>query len=333
MKTTTPVIVLLFITLTACVKVIEEDFFDIEPKIVINSYFCQGEPIKVFISKSFSPFFDTRPELIKQADVKLFEDNSFVGYLDFQIFYYDHKNIELIYNNDTIYSYSHFPLDSCFANTEIVPAAGHKYRIEVKVDGFDEVSAESFIPEIVPIDNLNKKLKHFTDNHSYSEKGIPYYEIIFNDPQKTNNYLFSLYGFQKHAMVKRNYQLPVPFSSDDPVVGYYENDLNNDAPILMLFSDQLFNGSKYSLVMEINEYILFQNSQISHLDSIEITFALNNLSVEMNQYLLSLQESRNQNDNPLSEPVSVFTNIENGLGVFVGYSRSEYSLYILNKDK
>ena len=55
---------------------------------------------------------------------------------------------------------------------------------------------------------------------------------------------------------------------------------------------------------------------------------LYNVSKEVYNYIVSTSKSVLSNNNPLSEPVAVFTNIIGGLGVFGGISSS--SVFIKN---
>jgi hypothetical protein len=45
------------------------------------------------------------------------------------------------------------------------------------------------------------------------------------------------------------------------------------------------------------------------------------------RYLKATEFQENNEDNPFATPVQVYNNIENGLGIFAGYSISKYPLF------
>jgi hypothetical protein len=91
------------------------------------------------------------------------------------------------------------------------------------------------------------------------------------------------------------------FNSDDVII--------EDQWQSAIFSDELIDGETYSLRFSIDKWSLYG-------DSITVFFDL--ISIDRNAYLYYLSFARhmwNQGD-PFAEPVVVYTNIENGIGVF-----------------
>jgi hypothetical protein len=53
---------------------------------------------------------------------------------------------------------------------------------------------------------------------------------------------------------------------------------------------------------------------------------LRSISKEYYDYQTSLNEYWNADGNPFAQPVQVFTNIENGFGIFAGFGKSSDTL-------
>ena len=82
----------------------------------------------------------------------------------------------------------------------------------------------------------------------------------------------------------------------------------------ILFSDEIFNGKTYTFNFEID------NSFYKGYDKHELIFLLKHLTEAQYKHQVS-RELQNWNDgNPFAEPVPVYNNIENGFGIFAGYS-------------
>jgi hypothetical protein len=293
--------------LSSCGKEMEIEI-DIREKpasLVVNSTLVPfNVPIPKFLgielSSSISIFDTISPSPIKNATVLLYKNNVFVDTLQYNS---NHKMYPLGYTK---------PFEG--------PLPGDIYEINILAEGFRQISAKTTIPEKVEIISFQIIPVAFID-----ELGGAWSEVIltFKDPPGISNYyeivvgeidfdptgFFSLFSYEKIITEE----------------SYYPSTLRIDLkkPYYLLFNDSSFNGEEKTLSFyyyppqfgdNIERYIS------RHLGNIQ----LKNVSEEYYFFKTSyLQGLYNQKENALygmGEPMNVFTNIENGYGVFAGYN-------------
>ncbi len=219
-------------------------------------------------------------------------------------------NLKFI-ENATIKLYENNSLVDTLSNTEngnyissLKPARGNFYKIIVDAPGYTSVQAQSFIPTPVPIILVDyiKKGNETTLN------------IKFKDPENEDNYyLFFL-----------RRPLPNGYYSDDPVIG----DWDSHDCTLFVFNDDIIKGKDYNLKVSF-----FSDD----MDSIYNTYTYL-CSITKDFYLFaksaSNQSKQNESDlyqiinNGLAEPFLMYSNIEDGIGIFSGHSMSVDSIKI-----
>jgi len=87
--------------------------------------------------------------------------------------------------------------------------------------------------------------------------------------------------------------------------------------MMQLFSDDFFNGQNYQLKITIMDWD-------ATLDK-EYIIELLSLNKAGYLYRRSVEDYRNSKGDPFSEPVLIYSNIENGFGIFAGYAVDTYS--------
>jgi hypothetical protein len=299
---TTACVLLIFCN--ACVDELDYIPGESDPQIVVNCLFADGEPFKVYISTSFSPYLDAKPKVIKEAVVEIFENNISLGFLAFEKQYYYILRVS-----------EPQPLDSCFTNQNIVPKAENTYRIEVSVPGYKKITATSRIPtKIITKPIIFNTQQEIRENYIYSYN---FYKFGFTDPPEANYYHISTISYNPFPSNAGNFYVEVPLFSKDPVIEE-ANTYNNLYNIMMYsFSDWRFNGKDYDFEFEIGDSNLRYSG-----DTLDVFISLNNTSKEFEYYIKSLMASMKNKDNFLAEPLPIFTNIVNGLGIFAGYSHN-----------
>jgi hypothetical protein len=88
----------------------------------------------------------------------------------------------------------------------------------------------------------------------------------------------------------------------------------------VLFSDNLIDGGRYSFRGMIPEYML------ASADSTQLEIRLQSISEEYFRYLKSRQQHYIARDEPLSVPVIVYSNVQNGAGFLGGYSTDQRTI-------
>jgi hypothetical protein len=261
-----------------------------ESKLVVNSLFLKGRHIEVSLSYS-KHIYDTLTILGGNGVVEITHNN------------YTEK---LKYAGEGKYT-----------TQRITTSTGEKYSIKAWLPGLDTVYASDVVPQKIPFE-----LTDFIPKAGMDEEGYPYseYEITFKDPPGTENY----YEIAKYNENSRSLNRS-GFSSDDPYVlnegdehYYYHN---------ILLSDEMFDGKK--VILRLKSYSLSDdNGEWIPIPIQHIYFR----SISENYYRYKKKLLRHI-DNQYSDlwdgtgnPVLLYSNIENGYGIFAAYATDSYTL-------
>ena len=109
--------------------------------------------------------------------------------------------------------------------------------------------------------------------------------------------------------------------SDDPIA--FADDWYMEEGVI--FNDEVINGKEYTIWFKGNSYYYDNNESRSVYYIIFKT-----VSKEFYRYYISLAKHMNAQGEIFMEPVQVYTNIENGFGIFAGYSADADSVIIQN---
>lgn len=275
------------------------DLPQLEPKLVVISNFSEGQSIIVSVAKS-QQIGDVEPEVyLTNAEVDLYWNNTHL------------ERLKLVIPKDEKYP----PYYKSWDNK---PIAGIEYTIKVSVDGFQAVMAKSSVPPSVKITkfNLNDLVTETLLDGIYRRNHISA-TIDFDDPSTTKNYYHLNITQQVNNFVLEGTDTTVTKSilrsvHFDPLSN--QNDISAHLSGGLLFEDKP--GKKplgISFTVDIDP-----RSQMLGKTYVE----LRTLSKEYYLYYTSLSRSEGSNPNPIDDPVIVYENIENGYGIFAGYSNS-----------
>lgn len=297
----------------ACEKVIEIDIEDAKIKIVANSIIEPDSIVRVNVTRSRHILDNASIIPLNDAEVKLFENDILVGTL----VYTSRGNFEIDY----------------------YPQIGNEYRIELTHPDFDDVSANTIIPQRVTINDIDT-LKTF------NEDGYEVYNfyVNFTDPENQENYYYlSMYnkfmaeiwdenlitydtlyvgpdttivditqgGYRYSEIIERLY-----FDSDDLIFEEYHPGGNG-----RIFSDEIIDGNSYTLKASVNHWSFYS-------DSNNVIIELHTINKDLYRYLTSYSRHNYSSGDPFAEPINVFTNISNGIGIFGGSSVDKDSITI-----
>ncbi len=297
---------LLLITplLFSCTKIVEFNGEISEPKLVINSIINPDSAIKVSVSESRFFLDDAPIDNIENATVKLFEDEIFIT------------------------SLAHLA-DGYYTSSDVMPIAGKSYTIEVDAPDFDEAHSEATIPNKIDIVSIDTLTTYYTD-YAYPEN----FEVgvKITDPAEEKNYYRISCDIESWRYVESSQEYIYNINdawlwSDDPVLtgGEGNNEIFDTGVYneYNIFDDMFFNGGTYTVKMNIGTWHLMSDHEKCHY---KIHIFLESLSEEYFKYLKSRTLHKANEDNLFTEPVPVFSNIENGIGIFAGYSHDHISL-------
>jgi hypothetical protein len=331
----------LILLLYSCEEILQIKIPDNGPMITVNCILNEGEPIQMRISRSqpYPPLTDT-DLVIKNAVVKLFEDDVYIEDLVYQETYK--------FMNGRGYRYL---TKNYFSLNQFSPGLNHTYSIKVSAPDFPEVTSSTTIPNPVPLISVDTNTV-YTMSGKYQYKTIEC-KIKFRDPPGIRNcYKFSitrfgsLYerpgisGYSGTSTVK----YIVPFFCHDLNAVYFKRppesqvsvipDLEEEEamPDKIYIADDSFDGLTYELVVLIPVGYLFDMAYPPHgvkFTMRKINFELSSINEEYYKYARSNYIQVYKKNDFFSEPCYVFSNIDNGVGIFSGTSVSVDSSIVM----
>jgi hypothetical protein len=294
---------------TSCTKYIDINIPDEAPKLVVSAEFTSDSIWKVDVGLSGPSIGLVGPiGSINNAVILLKENGTELGPWQ--------KEIELVptfKNNQFIFdTVTHYIIPGLY------PKDGKDYTLMVSAPQTTSVTAASKNVTKMNVTQITAKDSALKDDKDY------YNEITFSmkDSASTKDY----YSFDLMGLVVATpdtFYYPIRIFSNDIVLnentdkgsintpGVAGYDLRNPE-----FSDGLFSGENHTFKLYWTE----QQRQQVYFDKIFIQ--IKHFSEEAYKYETSLRKQQNAKDNPFAEPVRIFSNIQNGIGVFGSYNTS-----------
>ena len=276
-----------------CSKDVEIDLENTKA-LVLNSVFKPNEPFAFRISITAS-LFNNYDSLNENLHFSLFEEDKLVI--------------------DSI-------LQSSILETYLMPIPGKKYTVEVKSDNFPSIKATDSIPNLVPIDTAYMIFPAGVDEFGgYKAEAC----ISFTDPAKETNYyelLISTFPGEINSW-------QIEYETNDPVL-LSEGDQDYH-PTTFFFSDELFNGKQYTIKIkggiayQIQKDIIKPNPLYATLRSVSRTYYKYRKYYTRHAFN---QQFQNEFLDLIfkGEPQNMYTNVENGYGIFAGYCETTREL-------
>lgn len=303
---------LMSISLSACEKTVQIDIPEHNPKLVVNAVGnINSDSIDVFISKSV--------DVLKHKTGNDLSISNAIVYLKKE----GMTKQELYYDQET---------KSYRGGVEL--KQGDKYEITASVTGFETVTAHTEVPIIVPIKYIQriKDVRLDIDGNKQDE-----IRITFDDPIADNDYYIIVLNDAGYTFDPRN----PPLDSNNQYVGFTCINTNDpsvetiyDDPIDMdvclensgiFFTDDLFNGKTKVLSMYVNSRALDSNVLPGGF-VVYPEIELRHVSEDYYRFFKSKERSYYNEGNPFAEPSNIYTNIQNGYGVFSFISHSSYEI-------
>lgn len=288
---------------------LEIDLPEPEKKLVLNSTFSSFtppyiKPLQIKLWNSWPVLDTTQASQIKDAKVLWYENG---GLLDSLIF------------DETLEAYT--------SKEFYFPVEGAIYSIEVLKDGYKNISAQNAIPPNVLIQEY--KLVPFagfnSDNIAYSSVSI-----TFNDPGQTENFYEIIVTEVSNEKDKYQLWTNEKIITEEP---WYPSVLSFESklPQRLLFNDKQINGTEKQIVFYFTPEQVIDRGKLKIRYSIIDIFLRSVTEEYYNYFTTLLQHKHNQKGDffyGLSEPLNVFTNVENGYGIFAGFQNSAVTVEI-----
>lgn len=309
----------------SCEKEIGMGDDDFQAVLVVNSLIDTSSFIQVQVSKT-SRMNDTTNPLINGANVELWENGIFK---------------ELLNNTEKGIYWSSFK-----------PKISVPYELVVSYQGFETVSVKDTIPEPVQLTDATIIVTATYD----VEDPVHEITVYFQDPEKENNYYeIVLKGWQYNINdLEDTIMSPIDtiwsfdtyrtVYSDDPIL-IAEGDQDYKARSIY-FSDKLFNGQKTAVTINLVNWGIETQYELSgdYGYRFEIIGILRSVSYSYYKYkktwwqhLFNQGVDLNIQDTDelraflfTGEPVNLYSNVENGYGIFASFSESYFVLRKIN---
>jgi hypothetical protein len=324
----------LLILVDSCHKELDYDDLNFKPQIVINGLIYQDSLIEVNVARTKSiiehseilPFLDN-------AEVKLFENDVYVE--------------DLIYDSLGMYHST----NRAKANTN--------YRLEARTNQINTATARFSLKELTDfaLSNISYEIIDTTvsfNDISFDEifdgVDVPpekdtnlmfiqlYFDIFFKDESEEKNYYsYTNYGnFSSLIYSTINFYTPeeievillekertahLSFQNYHDYDKYYPSgsSSHNGYREGFYISDELFNGNEVNFSLRTFYYT-------GMIDPVEIIL----FSYPYDYVYFHTTGSRymNARDNPFSQPMNIYSNVENGIGIVCGVSKSQQTIFL-----
>ena len=276
-------------------------------RLVVVSNFSDLDTLEVVVSKSNSVLENGPAEYVGNAVVEIYDGDKNLDVLEY------------VPTNNLV-----FP--GYYRSNFVVPQPGVEYRIEVSAPGFEPVSARNAIPvsearidttaiafnlEIEEVD-LFFNLASFTVTVKIVDEPLADNYFHLNFYQEAFNYRIDTLG---DTLSQQFFSLPLTLDAADdnqPFVPYLD-----DRGVLIL--DDSFDGQTGTFEFS-GSYLYNRNDQFLGSFVIE----LRSTTEEYYLYHTTLARQFQASADPLSNPVILFSNIENGYGIFAGFDSRFY---------
>ena len=213
------------------------------------------------------------------------------------------------------------PVDCNYGSINFFPVPGNTYRIEVKAALYETISATYIQPLKVELDTLEVTILGPNPSYQYS-KNIQF-KVTFIDPPEENFYQLMIKAQSEDSLFPQaGAEFGLSFS--DPA--YKEtNDIFYQRYYPIAFTDSYFNGKKTSLDFES---IISQYPDSPPLNY--YTVYINHISKDYYNYLKTFYLQDINLDDPFAQPVQVENNVQNGFGIFAGYTQTVKTFKVKN---
>ena len=303
---------LLILTLTACQEaLVDINVDDHTPSLVVGGLFAPNETMVIKLTRSVSvaESIRFRDFDVEDANVAIYEGTTLVDQLIFR----DQLDDGGVPINDW---------GAYYSSAGFTPDQGKTYSLVVDAPGFETIRATTTIPEAVAIESFNVEEVAFqTINRPLTVAA----NLSFSDdPAEKNYYAVEVLGNVligewydddgELVMVYDSSSVNIKATLPDKID--FEAEVDPFTDNILYLSDDAFNGERLSLdlslglITDIELYSSFK-AQLKHITEEHYLYATT----------AQLQEQETS-DNPFSQPVQVFGNIENGLGIFAGFGKS-----------
>lgn len=293
----------------SCQKLLEIPIPNFENKMVVNGFITSDTTIQIRLSTT-SRLNTNETQLVDDANIVLKQNNVAVDTF---------KN-----SGDGYYS------------TNVKVQKGITYKLEINHWHFGNISATTSIPQSININNISQEdFAILLENNEFDgDVRLPANLFTFTiiDPANEKNYyeltIYTKQSFQDSLSNK--IMILSPFSYMNEII---KEDILDYTPQVIVFSDSLFNGqSKKFDFLYIPNWLGMWGTNNYTYGKYRLIYRIRSISKEMYLYrkwLIKHQYNQQSDDiTKYADPVQMWTNINNGYGVFAGYLEIKDTIFV-----
>ena len=283
-------LLIFYICFSGCESAADLDLSEYNSQLVVTCFFQPDTAWIVDVSLSADAFENTEIEKVYEAQIEIWNKNSRIAVLE------------------------HIG-DGRYKSNTVQPVENKVYSISVSSPGYESISAEDVIPADVPLISAGNSIVLDTVENIVTAhiEG----EFTFDDPPDIRNF----YSIALNVCSSLNECQQVFFQTTDDFIwqeirdNYAVEPKEDDLYYDVVFSDKLFNGQTKTIQV-------FTEFDITGENIIHIGFSLLNLSKDAYDYRRTTELKLYRANDRFAEPVNIFDNIDNGLGIFAGFNIS-----------
>ena len=196
-----------------------------------------------------------------------------------------------------------------YTSKERLPVANKKYQLRAQVENFETIQATNQTP--TPFTATVRATNYI------NYRNVPSYlfELEIMDHSGAPNFY----------LIDISYQFIVKDSSFSVKAGHFSLDTNSDNELVEIdhtalqqsyLPDTNFNGQTYSTEIGASSFFLNDLAEISQLTAI---VNIKSISAEGYQHAKTVETFELSDSFSSPEPIKIFSNIENGFGIFAGF--------------
>ncbi len=283
----------------SCEKVIEaKDLPEQDSRIVLNSLLFSEDLITANITASRGILSNKAFKDLDKAVCQVFENDAYLG------------NLINIQNGNF----------TSFFTAKVI----NKYRLIVSASGYSSVTATTIIPPSVKYTNLERydtlNYNYRLNQYSPTEKwvgGTSKFKLKILDDLSAKNF------YSIKPIVILTDSLGNTIENDGYSIKNNNDENSYDSNSFEIDDLTKVNGNQMSLDFDVSFY--FNISE--NLKSIRVYLEISNLSQEYYNYKTTLKKQTEAGGGFFSEPVLVYSNVINGLGILGGSSLTRLRIY------
>lgn len=200
---------------------------------------------------------------------------------------------------------STYPKKKYYSFDNYLPKEGDMLKLDIQVPGKEPITAECRVPYKPQMSNFTVKEHNVDDGYaSYKELGISF--LLHDNPNEKNYYMLQIYSFDQDYL--QYFSITDYLLVETDVAGAIEGDMSVTDNVF-LFSDEKINGLNYNINLELS-------IDMYSYDNGGLQFRLIAIPEALYYYMRSLDLMTDDMQEVFGEPVQIYNNISNGIGIF-----------------